>query len=111
MYVQTCKGGYPNPVGDLCKWKELLGFRATVSDPTAASRIIFWDDDTFTEASKMGKIVPTTYEGKTKIADVKGIANADANLEVLFPESIKLRYGLSIATDNIIAGTAIMYVK
>ena len=112
MYVQTCAGGYPNPVGALNRRVEILGFKATVNTPGAVSRVQMWDDEALDGVDKkMGLIVAADYSAKTKFLDSKGVDDVDANLECLFPEPIKLRRGLSIAYDNIVAGSFMLYVK
>lgn len=94
---------------------EILGFTATVSDPTAASQIQMWDDESITDVSTQGNILTIgsteAAQRKTLIANIKGIANADACLEVLFPEHLKTRRGISVATSNIVGGSFFLYVK
>jgi hypothetical protein len=104
MYINTCVGGYPCPITKGVPTKiEVLGVRATVSDPTAVSRITLVDD--------IGKLRSDTAYDVT-IVDCKGMANADANIEVLFPEPLKTRNGVA-ATDitNLIQGSILLYVR
>jgi hypothetical protein len=109
MYVKTCAGGYPNPI--FAGRNEILGFRATVNTLANNSRVSLWDDAGISETDKTGYVRGTDYAGKTKLADVKGDADVDGNLEVIFPESIKTRRGISAAFENIVAGTFILYVR
>ena len=109
MYVKTCVGGYPNPI--FAGRNEILGFRVTVNDLSKASRAILWDDAAITEINKTGYVQPKDYAGKVKLADFKGDADVDGNLEVIFPESLKTRRGISAAFENTVAGTFILYIK
>jgi len=115
MYPLTCPGGYSVPLKT--GQYEIVGVRATVNDTTALSQIVLYDDGGI--ISNTGRILPTSFDpgssGKKKtvlVCNVKGIANLDANLEVLFPEPIKTRYGLSIsASTNIVAGSLQVYCR
>ena len=57
MYVLTCYGGYPLPIA--AGKVEIVGFRATVSDPTAVSRLTVIDDDDIKSQDVVGKILPS----------------------------------------------------
>lgn len=104
MYINTCKGGYPCPLtrGEQTKI-EVLGIRATVSDPTAVSQITLVDD--------IGQVrADTAYD--VTLVDCKGLANSDANLEVLFPEPLKTRNGIAATNiTNLIQGSILLYVR
>lgn len=109
MYVQTCAGGYPNPLK--AGRYEVLGFRVTVKTPASASQIQLWDDSNIKDTDRVGYVKDIDADLKTMIANIKGLANSDANLEVLFPEPLKLRRGLSGAFTNIVPGSFFLYVK
>jgi hypothetical protein len=105
MYINVCPAGYPFPmtrIGVQTKI-EVLGIRATVNDPTAASRITLVDA---TGQMKADEVTDIT------IVDCKGLANSDANLEVLFPEPLKTRNGVALTNcDNLVQGSILLYVR
>jgi hypothetical protein len=105
MYINVCPAGYPFPmtrVGVQTKI-EILGVRATVLDPTANSRITLIDD---TGQMKADEVTDIT------LIDCKGLANADANLEVLFPEPMKTRNGVALTNcNNLVQGSILLYVR
>lgn len=105
-YVQTCLAGFPMPAGRSGRF-EVCGFKAAVKDPTAASRVVLWDDSSIPNTQTCGKVYLTPagpgITVKAKISETKGLANGDANLEHCFPEPIKTRYGVSIYTDNVVS--------
>jgi hypothetical protein len=70
-----------------------------------------WDDENVSDGN-FGVVRELTELGtiKTPLINVKGIANADANLEVLFPETITFRRGSSIAFTNLVPGSTMLYV-
>ncbi len=110
MYPNTCTGGFfmPLKTGRFT----ITGFKATVADPTAVSRVVLIDDETILPYDKFGKFHPTSYTIQTGIIDEKGIANADAILECIFPSPVRIRNGISaINTDNLQAGTLKLYVE
>lgn len=111
MYPLTCRGGFPMPVK--AGRFEVVGVRATVNTTTADSRLRLIDDPNIKEGEPFGKILTDSYTGAgTQIADVKGIGGTDANLEVLFPEPMKLRNGVSIThCDNLVTGSIALYVR
>lgn len=92
---------------------EILGVRATVNTTTSASRVKLIDDPAIGDNAKFGNIYTSSYAGKgVTICDIKGMADIDANLEVLFPEPIKLRHGISlIQADNIVPGSLVVYAR
>lgn len=107
MYVCQCRGEYPMPFAK--NKSKIIGFRATVSDTTAASQVILWDDSSI-KSGNLGVVKTLTDDRTVQIVNIKGIAAADANLEVLFPEPLTLRYGTSIATSNVVAGSLMLYI-
>ena len=111
MYPLTCRGGFPMPVK--AGRFEIVGVRATVNTTSSDSRLRLIDDPNIKEGDQYGKILSDTYTGAgTQIVDVKGLASTDANLEVLFPEPMKLRYGVSIThADNLVTGSIALYVR
>ena len=88
MYPLTCAGGYPVPIAK-GKFK-VVGFVATVSDPTAASRVTFIDSDANTPLLDSQAL-------KGVLADLKGLANADGVLGAFFDEPIHVRDGITIS--------------
>lgn len=115
MYPITCAGGYSIPVkaGQF----DIIGIRATVSNTAAASQIILYDDGYSGE--DWGRILPGTFDpGSSEqvkvvlISNIKGIANVDANLEVLFPEPVRIRHGTSVSkTTNLVPGSIQVYCR
>jgi hypothetical protein len=104
MYPITCAGGYPIPIkiGKM----SIVGIVATVNDPTAASRITLVD-------SAAGKELADDSDLKPAIVDLKGLANANGTIGVMFAEPIKLRDGVTIGrnTTNLIAGRTFVYIR
>jgi hypothetical protein len=110
MYPLTCRGGFPMPIK--AGRFEVIGFRATVKTTTSDSRVRIIDDPRIVEGDNWGYLLPASYTGKeTPLADVKGMADIDSNLEVLFPEPVKTRWGISVYADNIEAGSLELYVR
>lgn len=109
MQPLMCRGGYPMPI---CKGKhEIVAIIATVSDPTAASRINIIDSDDF-------KIVTDGLDLQYKdnrrtIFDMRGLANADASIGIVFPEPLKTTRGISLnsLSTNLKAGMIFVYVR
>lgn len=104
-----CKGGYPIPIAT--GRMEIFGFSATVNSTAAASRITLVDSEDF-------KIIPDDQDlnpvnNRRTFSDVKGIANGDAILTVMFPEPYKTIKGVTIAdgTTNLVAGKNFVYVR
>lgn len=112
MYVMQCVGGYAVPLKG--GRYQVVGMRATVSTTTTASRVVLCDDSGITEGAKWGRFLDgtTPYNYTTNVVDTKGIANVDGYLEVLYPEPLQVRHGLSaVVTDNIIPGSLIVYIR
>ena len=112
MYVAQCAGGYPMPL-KAGKF-EVYGVRATIKDPTAAARLTLLDDETIVDGSKVGNIYPpdTYMTKKTIIMDERTVANTVGNIEMMFPEAIKTRQGISVAgMTNILGGSTMLYVR
>ena len=110
MYPNTCYAGFymPLKVGRFT----VTGFKATVEDTTAASRVTLIDDKSLNSRDVFGKIHPTSYALQTGLIDEKGVADADAILECIFPTPVKIRHGISaVATTNVEAGTLKLYVE
>ena len=117
MYPVTCAGGYAVPLkaGSF----EIVGLRATVNSPASASQIILYDDGGIPSGDKFGRILPSDFDPGTidskrvtQLCNIKGIANLDANLEVLFPEPIKTRFGTSVSIlSNVVPGSVELYVR
>ena len=109
MYVQQCFGGFPVPLG--AGKFEVFGVKATVSDPTAASRLTLIDDMDLPAGNNTGRVL-TEDNQKVQFVDIKGVANVDATLEVFFSEPIKTRKGVStINASNLIGGKVMLYIR
>jgi hypothetical protein len=104
MYPITCLGGYPIPIkkGRFA----IMGIVAVVNDTASASRVTLVDSDE-------GKEIPDSQSVKPVISDMKGLANGDATLGIMFAEPIKVRHGITItsATTNIVAGRTLVYIQ
>jgi len=112
MYIMQCPAGYAIPLK--AGRYEIVGIKSTVNSTSSASRLILCDDKNISDGDKWGNFIDgtTPYDNANIFVDLKGIANLDANLEVLFPEPIKLRHGISaIVTTNLIAGSIMVYVR
>ena len=110
MYPNTCYAGFfmPLKVGRFT----VTGFKATVSTTTVDSRVTLIDDKSLNSRNIFGKIHPTSYDLQKGLIDEKGIADADAVLECIFPTPVKIRHGISaVATTNVIPGTIKLYVE
>lgn len=103
MYPLQCKGGYPFPIQ--AGMKSIAGVMATVNDTTAASRLKLVD-------SSDNKIV-VDGDCKACIADLKGVANSDGTIGVMFPEAVKVRNGVAITSvsSNLVPGSVFVYVR
>jgi hypothetical protein len=112
MYPLTCVGGYPNPMREGSF--ELVQVRATLSNPAASARITFIDDPNIKRGDKVGKVYTNDFiqQGATRILDTKLDANTGGDVDVVFGETLKVRYGISIVNaDNIVAGSLCAYVR
>ncbi len=109
MYPLTCVGGFAMPVkaGKM----EVVGFMVTVDDKTADSRFAIVDDPAIKSSDNWGQLLSTLTNQKKILADYKGQGNVDTILGVLFDEPIKTRNGISIFTDNVLAGSVCVYVR
>lgn len=107
-YPTQCYAGFPNPlmVGKF----EITGFSATVKTPASTSQLAIFDDARLGNAL-FGRTIPLAdiFNTKTLIADVKTVAATDGYICYEFAEPIKIRYGISIAADNIEGGSICLY--
>lgn len=104
MYPMTCAGGYPVP---LKKGRfSVCGVAMAVNDTTAASRITLVDSGDFAVLTDSAYI-------KTPLLDLKGLANADGVVGIMFEEPIKVREGVCITnlTTNMLPGRTLVYIK
>jgi len=112
-YMLTCIAGFSAPArqGSF----EVLGFSATVADPTAASQFAIVDDPGISKSGKTGRILgslESPTEQKNIIANQKGHGSAyDTVLEWMAPEPIKTRHGISLCFTNIEQGSMCVYVR
>jgi hypothetical protein len=104
MQPLLCRGGYPLPIGK--GKKEVFGVIATVSDPTAASRLSLVDSEDFS-------IKPDVGNMKRVFLDVKGLANTDGVIGCMFSEPIKVIDGIALnsASTNLVAGKTFLYIR
>jgi hypothetical protein len=112
MKPLTCRAGYPMPFSTKDgKRYEVWGFCATVSDTTAASRFTLVDSPDFKIIANDKDLNPVN--NRRPIVDVKGLANGDGYLSVIFPEPYKTIEGVVIAasTANLEAGKTFVYVR
>lgn len=110
MYPITCAGGYPLPM-KAGKF-EIFGFRASINTAGTAARVTLVDDETIDDYAKVGTVHADSTTLKTTIIDVRDPLGTTGNLEVMFPEPIKTRHGISISGwDNIVVGTGMLYVR
>jgi len=107
MYVLQCAGGYPIPLtsgGDAYEVrKEIMGVCATATSTAAASQLTLIDD--------YGK-VKTDENIDVTLVDLKGVANVDGNISVMFPEPVKTRKGIAVsAATNLVQGSILVYCR
>ena len=112
-YMLRCVAGYNAPARQ-GKF-EIVGFSATVADPTAASQFAIIDDPAIKAEWEAGRIIDSIEaptEQKYIIANQKGSGSAyDTVLEWIAPEPVKTRYGISLCFTNIEQGSMCVYVK
>jgi len=109
-YMLSCLGGFAVPAR--AGKYSVLGYSATVNDPTAASEFGIIDDSAIGDSWEGGRLLASiSTNTKTVIARSKSIANGDGVLEWTAPEPIKTRHGISIIANNIAAGSMCVYVR
>ena len=109
MQPLMCAGGFPMPIK---KGRfEIYAILATIDDTTVESRITLIDSEDF-------KIVPDSNDMQYKdsrrmIFDMKGLANADGCIGMVFPEPIKVIKGISLnsLSNNLTAGKTFVYTR
>lgn len=102
MYPITCAGGYPIPIKK-GRFK-IHGFLVTAKTTSLATRCTFVDGDDFKEITDDQTMKPV-------LADLKGLANAEDVIGVMFPEPIQVRDGITISNGtNLIAGRTLVYI-
>lgn len=111
MYVAQCHAGFPMPL-KAGKF-EIYGVRASISDTTAATRLTLVDDQDLPEGSRFGNIYSTSEVGSKKCAfvDERTVASTVGSIDVMFPEAIKMRNGVSMAGSNLIGGTVTLLIR
>jgi len=107
MYPIQCKGGFSIPIKG-GKFR-IAGIEAVVSDPTADSQLAIVDDRNIT--GKQGFVLGTLENQTDILCNIKGLANMDATIGIMFPNSISTRNGISAFFTNIVAGSTIVYVE
>jgi len=111
MYPLVCRGGFPMPA-KAGKFS-IVGIGASVDVTTAASRLCLVDDEAISEDADIGRILESSdiTDIKTVVWDSKGIASVDGKLGEMFVEPVKVRYGLSLYTLNLLANSICVYVR
>jgi hypothetical protein len=103
MYPIQCAGGYPLPI-KTGKFS-VYGIIVTANSTSLATRLTLVDSDNFKEETDNQSL-------KTVIADLRGLANAEGVLGVMFPEPIRVRKGVTISNGtNLLAGRTFVYIK
>lgn len=111
-YPLTCAAGYPNPMRE-GKF-EVLQIRATVSNPSADTRVTIVDDPNIKVGDRVGKMYANSFvqQSATRILDTKLTGDSGGDVDVVFAEPVKCHYGLSIVNaDNIVPGSLCVYVR
>ena len=108
MYPIECKGNFAVPIkaGSFV----IRGVMLTAQSTATACRIVGFDDNAI-GSDKQGKVLSSTdlVDRKVPLFDLKGIANVDGTLGVMFPQGIKTRYGLSCYVTNTEPGKIFVY--
>jgi len=119
QYPIQCSGGFPVPI--VAGKMEITGLRATIDDVDLASgtaQIALFDDAAIPPGDKFGRLIAVAniYTTPTLLCDVlvtnvgtPANSPVDGNIEVIFSEPIKTRFGLSLAASNIKAGSICVY--
>ena len=112
MYILQCAGGHAVPLkgGKF----EVIGVHAKVNDPTAASRLTLIDDLDIPQAkddANLGRVLADDNQ-KVVLCDCHGLANADAEIGIIFAEPIKIRKALSVINaTNLKGGRVCVHVR
>jgi hypothetical protein len=111
MYVAQCHAGFPMPLK--AGKQEVYGVRATLQDATAAARLTLVDDYSLADDAKFGALYSTTAvaDKPCMFVDERTIANTVGSIDVMFPEAIKLRRGVSMAASNLKGGTVTLLIR
>jgi hypothetical protein len=125
MYPMTCQGGFNAPAraGKF----DIVGFTATAKDPTVDTEVVIIDDPNINQRGQVGFVIPLedldpptivryiiaheklcAGEWVVKEGDT---GSYDATIKWFPPESIKIRYGTSLAFSNIKQGSFCLYVR
>jgi hypothetical protein len=125
MYPMTCHGGFNVPAKS-GKF-DIIGFTATAEDATADVEVVIIDDPNINQSGQVGFLIdladvnpPTIvryiiahekiYAGDWVVKE--GDAGSyDSTIKWFPPESIKIRYGTSLAFSNIKQGSFCLYVR
>jgi hypothetical protein len=107
MYPIQCHAGFSMPL-KAGKF-EITGFCATVNDPTANSQFAIVDDPTINQSSGFGKLLESIDDQENVLINLKGLASIDTSLSYEFAEPVKTRFGVSIYSSNLKAGSICIY--
>ena len=110
MYPIQCEAGFSLPTrgGKF----DVVGVIATAKNTAVVTQIILVDDIAIGD-SKYGKILSSeeVAEEKKVLVNLKGIADTDGQIGVMFSEPIKTRYGLSMYSTNTVPGSICVYIR
>jgi hypothetical protein len=77
----------------------------TVNDTTVATRCTLVDSDDFKELTDDQSL-------KGVLVDLKGLANAEGVMGIMFPAPIQVRDGVTVSNlSNVLAGRTIVYIQ
>jgi hypothetical protein len=106
MYPITCAGGYPIPIKK-GRFK-IHGFLVTANNTASATRCTFIDSDDFKQITDTA----SNLKNKPVIFDLKGLANAEDTIGVMFAEPVHVRNGITIANGtNLIPGRTLVFIE
>jgi len=110
MYPIQCAGGFslPTKAGKF----QVCGVVVTAQSTTVATQIILVDDIAIGDRD-IGYILSAeeVVDKKKVLVNLKGIANVDGTIGVIFPEPIKTIYGLSMYSENTVPGSVCVYIR
>jgi hypothetical protein len=91
---------------------EIFGVRATLKSSAAVARLTLVDDMDLPEGAGFGRIYSASMDKKTTILDERTVATYAGTMDVMFPEPIKTRRGVSVAgATNLVGGSIMLYIR
>ncbi len=110
MYPIQCVGGFslPTKAGKF----QICGVVVTAQNTAVATQIILVDDVAI-EDRAIGYILSSeeVADKKKVIVNLKGIADTDGTMGIMFSEPIKTIYGLSMYSENTVPGSVCVYIR